>query len=309
MKCPNCGSEIGTNKVCDYCGTQISYEMQKEQEQLKKAGCPKCGSTNIQFKRENQGEVRGKHSKQVIHRTVGFCKDCGATWYTSGSDDLPKKGKTWLWVLGWIFIFPLPLTILMLRQKEMKPAVKYGIIVAAWILYVIIGLTGQPAKNTETPTEPTAIVEEATEETQSESEDIQSEASNEITNKRASVFINDYNNNFEDKITDASNTSRDYKTTASCSGYWLTIEDAQSGFSVRIEQTNETADAGVGGMGKIVYNVVYTLDSTVSEEEFDLLFNEIIQGYMSENNIGSLTIKFIPDTSSSRGKFEVIKTY
>ena len=54
----------------------------------------------------------------------------------------PKKRKTWLWVLGWIFIFPVPLTILMLRNQKLSKPVKIGIIVAAWIVYLIIGLAG-----------------------------------------------------------------------------------------------------------------------------------------------------------------------
>ena len=45
--------------------------------------------------------------------------------------------------LGWIFIFPVPLTILLLRNKDMKPAVKYGIIAAAWIVYLLIGFSGR----------------------------------------------------------------------------------------------------------------------------------------------------------------------
>ncbi len=50
MKCANCGAEIpNTSNFCEYCGSQISVEMKKEQEQLKKEGCPKCGSSNIAF--------------------------------------------------------------------------------------------------------------------------------------------------------------------------------------------------------------------------------------------------------------------
>ena len=152
MKCPSCGAEIGTSKFCQYCGTQVSIEMQKEQEQLNKAGCPKCGSTNIQFKRENQGEVRGKNSKQVVHRTVGFCKDCGATWYpNSAANDFPRQRKTWLWVLGWIFIFPVPLTIIMIKKKDISKKIRYGAIAAAWIVYlamaVISGLTNGNSKS------------------------------------------------------------------------------------------------------------------------------------------------------------------
>ncbi len=152
MKCPNCGADIEQNsRFCSYCNSPITIEMQRTQEQLNKSGCPKCGSTNITFKRENQGEVRGKKGKQIVHKTVGFCKDCGYTWYPNTPVNQQKSGsKMWLWVLGWIFIFPVPLTILMLRNKDMKPAIKYGIIAAGWIVYLIIGLAGGGGKNNNT---------------------------------------------------------------------------------------------------------------------------------------------------------------
>ena len=43
------------------------------------------------------------------------------------------------WVLGWIFIFPVPLTILILRSKTLKPVLKVLIIALAWIVYIAIG--------------------------------------------------------------------------------------------------------------------------------------------------------------------------
>ncbi len=165
MKCPGCGAEIGASKFCEFCGSQITLEMQKEQEQLNKEGCPKCGSTNIQIKRENQGEVRSKNSKTVLHQTVAVCKDCGYTWYPNGKE---KPRKTWLWVLGWIFIFPLPLTLILLKKKDMKPALKYGIIAAAWIIYLLIGICGNADKQTEVsknnPTIPSISEQTKTEE-------------------------------------------------------------------------------------------------------------------------------------------------
>ena len=164
MKCPSCGAEIGTNKTCDYCGATITADMLKEQEQLNKKGCPKCGSSNIEFKRENQGEIRSKSAKKIVHTTVGYCKDCGYTWYPQG--EAPKKRKTWLWVLGWLFIFPVPLTILLLRKKDMKPVLKYGIIAVAWIVYLAIGFSGNSNKDTEqakNQTTETEVVETATE--------------------------------------------------------------------------------------------------------------------------------------------------
>ncbi len=158
MKCPSCGAEIGTNNICEYCGSHITAEMQKEIEQLNKVGCPKCGSTNIQIKRENQGEIRGKNSKTVLHQTVAFCKDCGNTWYPNGKE---KPRKTWLWVLGWIFLFPLPLTLILLKKKDMKPILKYGIIAAAWILFLVIGIAGNASDKTKSDieTQPAAAEE------------------------------------------------------------------------------------------------------------------------------------------------------
>ena len=157
MRCPYCGAEIGDSDKCEYCGSSISPDMKKEQEILNKKGCPKCGSTNIKFSRENHGEVKEKSSKKIVHKTVGVCNDCGYTWYLDVEE--PKKRKTWLWVLGWIFIFPVPLTILMLRKKDMKPALKYGIIAAAWIVYLVIGLGGG-SSNKEPSADNNAIVEE-----------------------------------------------------------------------------------------------------------------------------------------------------
>ena len=116
------------------------------------ATCSNCGGSNIQFRRENVGEIRGRGAKQVVHRTVGYCKDCGNTW-AANSDEIavPKKRKTWLWILGWLFIFPLPLTLILLRKQNMKPAIKYAIIAVAWVLYLLIGISGR-AKDDTTPT-------------------------------------------------------------------------------------------------------------------------------------------------------------
>lgn len=157
MKCPNCGAEITNNvKTCAFCGSTVSAQMKKELERINKAGCPKCGSTNITFSREKQGEVKSKKGMKVVHSTIGMCKDCGHTWAAEGNSEDKTGRKTWLWVLGWIFIFPIPLTILLLRKKEMKPAWKYGIIAAAWIIYILLMIFAardekKPEKKVETP--------------------------------------------------------------------------------------------------------------------------------------------------------------
>ena len=185
MKCPNCGAEVNGN-FCEYCGSSLQGQRPK---------CSKCGSNNVSFKRENQGEIRGKRSKQVIHSTVGFCKDCGNTWYVT--DPAPKKRKTWLWVLGWLFIFPLPLTILLLR-KNMNKIVKYVIIALAWIIYLFIAMpvngdsttTQSPAEHTQAiATEAPAAEAPATEAPATEAPAAEAPASEEDTTENAKFSL------------------------------------------------------------------------------------------------------------------------
>ena len=155
IKCPNCGASIkGNAKTCEFCGTQFSGEIRREQEQANKAGCPKCGSTNVTFSREKQREIAEGKNTVAIRATVGVCKDCGYTWDASAVSQAPKKKKkTWLWVLGWIFIFPVPLTILLLRPTtQMDAKARCGIIVAAWVLYVLI--IGGSAPNNKSTNQP-----------------------------------------------------------------------------------------------------------------------------------------------------------
>ena len=101
--------------------------------------------------------MKGQSVVKVVYRTVGLCQNCGYTWNPNAkSANGGKKGDlTWLWVLGWIFMFPLPLTILLLRKNDMKPALKYGIIVATWLLYYIFGLFGDSENTTDTSSTPT----------------------------------------------------------------------------------------------------------------------------------------------------------
>lgn len=148
MKCPSCGAETN-GKFCEYCGSELP------KDKVNVGVCPKCGNSNITFKRERVATATQRTSRknvigtgrtgqsvsQSAYRTVGLCQNCGYTWNPNAGNSGPKR-KTWLWVLGWICIFPVPLTILLLRKKDMKPAVKYGIIAAAWLLFFVIGMSG-----------------------------------------------------------------------------------------------------------------------------------------------------------------------
>lgn len=122
--------------------------------------CPACGSNQTSFRREKQGEIRGKRGSVNAYATVGVCKSCGYTWMTD-EPTIPKKRKTWLWVLGWICIFPVPLTILLVRNKRMNNIVKYVLIGLAWLIYLAIGL-GSKSPETSIETETPIITETPT---------------------------------------------------------------------------------------------------------------------------------------------------
>lgn len=75
-----------------------------------------------------------------------------------------NKSKTVLWVLGWIFIFPLPLMILLNRRNDLNPTLKYGVIGGAWAVYLAIGIVGMmnrdPSKLSDKATVQSKVVEE-----------------------------------------------------------------------------------------------------------------------------------------------------
>ena len=118
-KCGNCGTVFEEGNFCPKCGVKAGAKAKK---------CPNCGAEYFS----------------------AACLDCGYTnkagnttvVYANTATQPVKKRKTWLWVLGWIFIFPVPLTILMIRNQKMNKWVKIGIIAVAWILYLIIALAG-----------------------------------------------------------------------------------------------------------------------------------------------------------------------
>ena len=129
--------------TCPHCSAHLKVDSSKAQ-----AICEHCGATiliddEVQHIQYDNAEEAGYNFEKGRQRAQAEARREARNYNPQQKSEPPKKKRrTWLWVLGWICIFPLPLTILLLRKKEMKPALKYGIIAAAWILYFIIGLSG-----------------------------------------------------------------------------------------------------------------------------------------------------------------------
>lgn len=79
----------------------------------------------------------------------------------SARSSRPKKRRTWLWVIGWLVIFPLPLTIIMLRNKKINKWIRLAIVAVAWIVYFAIGMSGNKTEIPNTPETSSETVDSA----------------------------------------------------------------------------------------------------------------------------------------------------
>ena len=105
LNCPNCGAPIQTDAgvrhtVCPYCSSNILVD---------------DGVQHVQYDNAEQAGYDFEKGRQRAQAEQG---------YTA-----PQKKHTALWVLGWIFCFPIPLTILVVRSKKLNTVVKAVIIV------------------------------------------------------------------------------------------------------------------------------------------------------------------------------------
>ena len=133
MQCPHCGAHLKVDieskqAACEHCGANILIDDEVQHVQYDNA--EEAGYKFEKGRQRAQAEERRRNQQEYESYSGRI------------NSQQPKKRRTWLWVLGWFFIFPVPLTILMLRKKDMKPAIKYGIIAAGWIIYLAIGLSG-----------------------------------------------------------------------------------------------------------------------------------------------------------------------
>ena len=131
--CPKCGANLRIDAdrksaFCEYCGAQILIDDEVQHLQIDNAE-----SAGYAFEK---GRQRAKNEVQAT-RTYTY------------QPAPKKKSKIVWWVLGWIFIFPIPLTIIIARNKKLKTGAKIGIIAAAWIVYLLMGLAGKAIQDNE----------------------------------------------------------------------------------------------------------------------------------------------------------------
>ena len=114
--------------------------------------------TGMSYVKDSSKKAKGKKSKVNYNEEIyeiddlsedeefDYSEPITQNTYASASNQpinnvAPKKksklGTTLLWILGWLVIFPIPLTILLVRNKKLKQGIKVPIIVFAWVIYLI----------------------------------------------------------------------------------------------------------------------------------------------------------------------------
>ena len=128
-------------------------------------------------------------------------------------------------------------------------------------------------------------------------------------------LVNDFFVSYQElsntEFTDYS-SSRKYTCSANNSGYWFEVSDftTTNEFEVRIEETNDTADAGVEAMRDVYYYTVKTLDNTLSDEDIYKIFDNRDE-LKGEQILSSIKITITPDlelsSGHSRGHIDITK--
>ena len=124
------------NFVCPSCGAQLRVDADK-----KWAECPYCDTSTLiddeaQHVRLDDAEQVGYEFEKGRMRAQSEQAAYQATYASAAAQPQKPKRKTWLWVLGWLFMFPVPLTILLVRDKNMGKRVRVGLIILAWFVYL-----------------------------------------------------------------------------------------------------------------------------------------------------------------------------
>lgn len=203
---------------CPHCGASLNLDIENKQ-----AMCEFCRSSfiiddEVKHIQYDNAEDAGYKFEKGRQRAQAEAQYNSYTDNQQSFKQFKRKRRTWLWVLGWIFIFPLPLTILMIRNKKLSKWLRIGIIAVAWIVYFLIAFSG--GNNTDNKTDQTENNDVVSYENNNDlltSED--STSSNDLSKETIiNEFVDNYNKSSPDKMSYLNDfdvqdkTNRHYRT-------------------------------------------------------------------------------------------------
>lgn len=140
LKCPYCGADLKVDSelkevVCEYCDSKLAVDDEVQHVQYDNSE-----QAGYEFEKGRQrAKTESREDRRAARR--GETDDTAETGTTK-----KRKGHLLLWILGWIFLWPLPVTILVHRSK--LPRLVKGLIIAAvWIIYAYGGVSVKDTLN------------------------------------------------------------------------------------------------------------------------------------------------------------------
>lgn len=143
LKCPYCGADLKVDStlkevVCEYCDSRFAVDDEVQHVQYDNSE-----QAGYEFEK---GRQRAKTERREDRRAArrGETADTADTAETGTKK---RRSHLLLWILGWIFLWPLPVTILVHRSK-LPRLLKVLIIAAVWIIYAYGGFSLKDVVNT-----------------------------------------------------------------------------------------------------------------------------------------------------------------
>lgn len=134
LTCPGCGARLEVDMdrkmaFCSYCGAALPVDDEIQKVQLD--GAEKAG---YEFEKGRQ-RAQAEAAQASFPPQQAYYQPASQPTFQPQVPPQPqqaprepsKRRKTWLWVLGWICIFPVPLTIIIAEQgrHEQKGQVRH----------------------------------------------------------------------------------------------------------------------------------------------------------------------------------------
>ena len=99
---------------------------------------PGTGLSYVKESGTSRGRSSASNGKQNVYSgTKGISPESMQPENNSFENEPESEKKTpiWLWILGWVLVFPLPLTVLLNRERRMSFGVKFAALAIMWIMY------------------------------------------------------------------------------------------------------------------------------------------------------------------------------
>ena len=144
--CPSCGANLSVDQenavaFCQYCGARLLVD-----DEVRRTRLDDAEETGYLFELGRQRAIAEARSAQGtptapdpnVAASESMPAQSEAAPAAMATAPAPKGRRTWLWVLGWLFFFPLPLAILVMRHFETDPDVEidaaYVFRALGWVL-------------------------------------------------------------------------------------------------------------------------------------------------------------------------------